>query len=39
MMTLGIVMSTGAIISMITILGLIVGGFAYFLYLVVKKGR
>ncbi len=31
-------MSIGAIISMILILGTIMGGFAYFLYLVIKKG-
>lgn len=32
-------MSTGAIISMMTFLGVIVGGFIYFLYLVIKKSR
>lgn len=30
-------MSISAIISMILILGIIMGGFVYFLYLVIKK--
>jgi len=32
-------MSIEAIVSMILILGTIIGGFAYFLYLVIKKGN
>ena len=32
-------MSLSAIISMILILGIIMGGFVYFLYLVIKKSK
>ncbi|MGB3464378.1 MAG: MetS family NSS transporter small subunit [Cyclobacteriaceae bacterium] len=32
-------MTTSTIISMILILGIVMGGFAYFLYLVIKKGQ
>lgn len=32
-------MSIDAIISMVAFLGIVVGGFVYFLYLVIKKNR